>query len=215
MKATPGTMANPSRAQHDQTVTVPGGQGRAVAVPRGSRVHVVNTGGGQVVDTWALALPEGRHHMSMSHSRPAMGRVNPRAGDTLVDDTRKPILDLLADTSAGRHDTLLAACDAARYAGLGHEGWHASCADNFKKAVLEAGLDRLDPPDPLNLFQAVDTDEDGAFTLGASPATPGSKVVFEARQDVLFVVSACPMDLIAISGPEPPRSINVLVQPPP
>lgn len=214
MKAIRSTMANPSQVQHDQTITVAGGQGRAVTVPRGSRVHVINTGGHQVVDTWALALPEGRHHMSMSHSRTAISRVNPRTGDTLVDDNRQPILDLVDDTSAGRHDTLLAACDAARYAGLGHEGWHASCTDNFNKAVLEAGLFRVDAPDPLNLFQAVDIDEDGAFTFGSSPATPGSRVVFQARQDVLFVVSACPMDLIAISGSEPPRSINLLVQSP-
>lgn len=205
-------MANAPQVEQGETITVPGGQGRAVQVSRGDRVHVVNTGGRQVVDTWALALPEGRQHMSMAHSRTAIGRVNPRTGDTLVDDNRQPILDLVDDTSAGRHDTLLAACDAARYAGLGYQGWHASCADNFKKAVLEAGLFRLDAPDPLNLFQPVDIDGNGALTLGSSTATPGSKVVFEARQDVLLVVSACPMDLIAISGSEPPRSVQVVVQ---
>jgi uncharacterized protein YcgI (DUF1989 family) len=205
-------MARSPQPQDEQTITVPGGQGRAVQVARGNRVHIVNTGGRQVVDTWALSLPDGRHHMSMSHSRPAMGRINPRAGDSLVDDNRQPILDLVHDTSTGRHDTLLAACDAARYAGLGHRGWHASCSDNFKKAVLGSGLFRLDAPDPLNLFQAVNVAADGSFTLASSTAAPGSRVVFETRQDLLLVVSACPMDLIAISGAESPRSIDVLVQ---
>ena len=191
---------------------MPGGEGRAVHVPRGHRVEIVNTGGAQVVDTWALVLPDATRHMSMSHSRTAMNRVSPRLGDTLVDDARQPILHLAEDTSAGRHDTLLAACDPARYAGLGHEGWHASCSDNFRKAVVAAGLSLVDAPDPLNLFQAVDIAGDGTLDLGSSPANPGSKVVFEALQDALVVVSACPMDLIAISGSEAPRSVELVVR---
>ena len=94
---------------------------QAVAVrrqPRGDARRVVNTHGQQVVDTWAFVATSAEW-MSMEHSRLHMGKLNPGVGDTLVTNRRRPILTLVADTSGGMHDTLLAACDRARYELLG------------------------------------------------------------------------------------------------
>ena len=197
-------------AVHDQTVL--GGAGYAVAVSRGDRVHIVNTLGQQVVDTWALRLPGGVHRLSMSHTRLAIGRISPQVGDVLVDDERQPMLRLLEDTSPGGHDTLIAACDAQRYRDLGYPGEHASCAENYSMAVAAAGLAAGRVPDPLNLFMAVPVAADGALTLEPSAAQGGSGVVLEALQDLLLVVSACPQDMVPINGAgSRPRSVDVLI----
>lgn len=201
--------------------TIEGGRGGSVVLRAGQRLHVVNTLGYQVVDTWALRL-DGAAALSMSHSRLAMGRLSPLVGDTLVDDRRMAMLTLVADDSGGLHDTLIAACDPERYRALGFRGWHASCAENFRHAAegvalsgTAAGVVRPalhTVPDPLNLFMAVEASPSGELSLKSSVATPGSRVILQAHQDVVIIVSACPQDLVPISGNEsPPRLVDLYV----
>jgi uncharacterized protein len=201
--------------------TIEGGRGGSVVLRAGQRVHVVNTLGYQVVDTWALRL-DGAAALSMSHSRLAMSRLSPLVGDTLVDDRRAPMLTLVEDDSGGVHDTLIAACDPERYRALGFRGWHASCAENFRHAA--AGVALRDPvagvqaeawrtvPDPLNLFMTVEASLSGELSLKSSVAAPGSRVILQAHQDLVLIVSACPQDLVPISGNEgPPRLVDLYV----
>lgn len=218
MKPVPSKTADVAEPRRGCTVN--GGGGGSVVLRAGQHVHIVNTLGYQVVDTWALSL-DGAATLSMSHSRLAMGRLAPRVGDTLVDDRRRAMLMLTDDDSGGVHDTLIAACDPERYRALGFRGWHASCADNFRRAIAEVGIngpaagagDRAalrSVPDPLNLFMAVDTSPTGELSLKSSVASPGSRVVLKALQDLVLVVSACPQDLVPISGNEgPPRRVDL------
>ncbi|CAA9248206.1 MAG: hypothetical protein AVDCRST_MAG52-1998 [uncultured Blastococcus sp.] len=190
--------------------SVPGGSARAVPVAAGETVRIVNTLGHQVADTWAVAVAEGGAALSMSHSRLATGRISPRVGDVLVDDQRQPMLRLVADTTDGGHDTLIAACDPQRYRALGHQGHHANCFENFLSAVAEHGRAPAVVPDALNLFMAVPVAPDGTLSLQPSRAPAGSEVVFEALQDILLVVSACPQDLVPINGAAAaPRQIDL------
>ena len=99
----------------DTEVLIPARGGRAVRVARGAAVNIVNTHGSQVVDFWALCSPNTSEHLSMEHTRIVIGRLMPRVGDTLVSNARRPTLTVVADTSPGVHDTLMASCDAARY----------------------------------------------------------------------------------------------------
>jgi uncharacterized protein len=179
---------------------VPAGTGRAVVVRGGGRAHVVNTEGSQVADMWALALPDAASRLSTSHTRLAIGRISPRPGDVLVDNRRQPMLRVLADTSPGGHDTLIPSCDAQRYRDLGFEGEHANCTANFLAAVAAHGLTDVSVPEPVNLFMSVPVTADGALAIEPSKARPGDEVVLEALRDVLLVVSACPQDLVRISG---------------
>lgn len=179
---------------------MPAGTARAVVVRRGGRAQVVNTLGSQVADLWALALPDGARHLSMSHTRLAIGRISPWPGDVLVDDRRQPLLRVLADTSPGGHDTVIPACDEQRYRDLGVVGEHANCTANFLAAVAPHGLGQISVPEPLNLFMSVLVAADGALVVEPSGARPGDEVVLEAVRDVLLVVSACPQDLVLISG---------------
>ena len=52
-----------------ETVHVPAREARMVPLRKGDIVDVVNTHGGQVVDTWAFPLDAPDEYMSMEHSR--------------------------------------------------------------------------------------------------------------------------------------------------
>lgn len=179
---------------------VPAGTGRAVRVQAGTAVEIINPSGSQVVDTWALCLPGGDEYLSVEHTRTTLGRLVPRSGDALYSDRREPVLTLVDDTSPGVHDTLIPACDAARYRLLGAEGHHANCHDNFVAAVREAGLEPVPVPNPLNLFMNVPWTADGTLSFAAPRSAPGDLVRLRAERDVLLVMSACPQDLVPVNG---------------
>ena len=194
-----------------EQVRVEAGTGKAVRLHAGDRLAVVNIHGTQVVDFWALSLPNTTEHLSMVHTRSALRRLRPRVGDVLVTDRRRPILRLVEDTSPGIHDTLIAACDPERYRQLGVDGPHANCCDNFRAAVADAGVQRAEVPDPLNLFMNFPWDADGELEALPTVGMPGDRVTFVAERDVLAVVSACPMDVVPINGAAGPVDVALEV----
>lgn len=169
-----------------------------VPVAAGGCVDVVNTHGGQVVDTWAFAGPDGDEFLSMEHSRAALRTIRVRAGMQFVSNRRRPMVTLTADTSPGIHDMLMPPCDADRYRQLGCEG-HANCRDNLHTAVRELGWSLCTTPGPLNLFQRSPVAPDHSIEFLPSPARPGDRVTLRADIDLTFVFSACPMDVMPIN----------------
>jgi hypothetical protein len=163
-------------------------------------VTVINTHGSQVVDTWAFCADDIAEFMSMEHSRGAMLKVNPKVGDTLRSNKRRPMLTLVEDTSGGVHDTLIAACDRYRYEQLGHVGYHDNCTDNLKSALAALGLTPPEVPSPLNLFMNIPIDEQGAIAFEAPISKPGSYVSLRAEMDLIVAFSACPQDLVPVNG---------------
>ncbi|TWD82676.1 hypothetical protein FB561_3816 [Kribbella amoyensis] len=191
----------------EDRVMVPARSGRAVRLPAGDRIRVVDLAGGQVGDLFAFADPtsgqtELTEYLSAAHTRAQTERVFPAVGDDLVTDQRRPILTLVADGSPGRHDMLIAACDATRYAGLGVPG-HPSCAQNLADALADLGLSAAVVPQPVNVFMNVPVDPDGGLSWLPAPTDPGDSITFEAAIDCVVVVSACPQDLTGINGDGP------------
>jgi hypothetical protein len=176
--------------------------GTAVPLAAGERLQIINREGGQVVDWWALAHPSDGEdeYASMEHTRAALRRLVPRVGDAMFSTRRRPLLTLTEDTSPGVHDTLIAACDPARYRLLGGAPDHPSCAQNFAAAIAEHGRSLPRAPSPLNLFMAIPWSQDGELEFAPSPAQAGDSVTFQAEIDVLVVLSACPMDLNPINA---------------
>jgi uncharacterized protein len=170
--------------------------GVAVRVAAGHLLEVATPTGTQVVDFWALA---GDEQLSVAHTRASLLRLVPRVGDTLVSDLRAPLLTLVEDTSPGVHDTLVPACDPARYVQLGAPG-HASCAANFAAAVATLGMAPVPVPQPLNLFMNVPWAHDGVLQFAPPVARPGDRVRLRAERDLVAVMSACPQDLTAVNG---------------
>jgi len=169
-------------------------------VSRGSAIEIINPHGTQVVDLWALCPPALTERMSMEHTRVALGRLIPRVGDPLYSSDRRPLLTLVADTSPGIHDTLMASCDAARYRMLGHPGYHDNCHDNFDAALRELGISPPPLPAPFNLFMNVPWAPDGALRFEAPLSRPGDLVRLRAETDLIVVMSACPQDLTPVNG---------------
>jgi uncharacterized protein YcgI (DUF1989 family) len=183
-----------------QTMTIAAGHGGAFSLPQGRRLRVTTVEGSQVVDTWALAAADPGEWLSMEHTRGLLSKLSPQTGDLLYSNRRRPVLALVEDTSPGVHDTLIAACDQARYAQLGHTGAHRNCVENFRAAVSASGRAVPAVPSPLNLFMNVPVAADGRLELAPSAAARGDSVTLEALVDVVVVVSACPQDLVPING---------------
>lgn len=181
---------------------VPARSGRAVRVRRGDYVRVVDVAGGQVGDLFAyVAAPSGitPEHLSAAHTRTATSRLFPAIGEAFTTNERRPILTLVEDTSPGRHDLLIAACDDARYAGLGVLD-HPSCAQNLRDALrYDVGV----VPQPVNLFMQVPVRPDGTLDWLPAATNPGDSITFRAELDCVVVVSACPQDLTVINNSRP------------
>lgn len=187
--------------QAGRRYTIPARQGLAVRVTTGQRVVVTNTHGTQVVDSWAFDAGDPTEFMSMEHVRAAIGRIVPAPPDALVTNKRRPILTFVEDTSPGVHDTLVAACDTWRYRNLGIEAYHDSCDDNLRLALRAIGLDAPEVPCPFNLFMNIPLGVGGTLAFEPTVSRPGDAVTFRAEMDVVYVVSACPMDRTPINGP--------------
>src|SRR3954471_997933 len=141
------------------------GTGTALALPAHACVTVTYIHGQQVVDTWALCSSDTSEVLSMEHTRSSLDKLRPAVGDDLFSNRRRPMIKLAADTSPGVHDTLLSACDEARYRLLGFEGKHPSCSENFFEALRELGIAVPPVPSPWNLFENVQIGDDGALTI--------------------------------------------------
>ncbi len=179
---------------------IPARSGRAVRAARGAVIDVINTHGTQVVDFWALCPPGLSEHLSMEHTRTAIGRLVPRVGDTLVSSVRRPLLTVIGDTSPGIHDTLIASCDAERYRQLGFAGRHDNCRDNFEAALARLGLPAPPLPAPLNLFMNVPWTRDGSLRFEPPASRPGDLIRFRVETDLVVIMSACPQDLTPVNG---------------
>lgn len=181
-------------------ITIPARRGKAAYLDRGQQVRVINTHGQQVIDTWAFNRDDLSECMSMEHLRTALGRIAVHGGDALVTNRRRPILQLVEDTSPGVHDTLLAACDRYRYELLGWTDYHDNCTDNLAAALGELGLAAPKPPSPWNLFMNIPVQPDGRLSFEPPVSQPGDYVLLQSEMDCVIAFSACPQDMVPING---------------
>lgn len=174
--------------------------GCAVRLKAGQTLTLINPSGSQVCDFWAFVSEDVREFLSMEHLRTALGRTILRVGDLLATNRRQPLLRLSGDSSPGVHDTLIAACDAARYQQLGADGYHDNCTDNLRMALMAIGLTAPEIPSPFNVWMNVPVAADGTFSWSAPVAEPGATMQWEVLRDCVVVMSACPQDMTPVNG---------------
>jgi uncharacterized protein YcgI (DUF1989 family) len=174
--------------------------GKAIPLRKGMAIKLVNTFGGQVVDTWALNRLDTSEYLSVEHTRRMLYRLFPEKGDTLYSNRRTPMLVLEDDTSPGLHDMLLACCDKWLYKSYGCPPGHANCRDNYLNALFDAGFDGHLVPNPLNLWMNIPVSENKTIALATPLSKAGDFVVLRALIDTVVVFSACPMDVTPING---------------
>lgn len=182
---------------------IPARHGVVAHLEVGQTVSVVNTHGKQVVDTWAFNASDTSEFMSMEHSRAATLRAIPKIGDTLTTNRRRAILTLVADTTPGIHDTLIAACDIHRYRQLGAVGHHDNCTQNLALALETLGVPAAMTPSPLNLFMNVPVADGGGLSFQPPVSEAGQYVTLRAEMDLIVVFSACPQDITPVNGMKP------------
>ena len=182
--------------------TVPARKGKAVHVNKDQAITIINTHGTQVVDTWCFMAEDLSEFMSMEHQRSVTQSVFPIVGQSLYSNNRRPILTLEEDTSPGRHDTLLAACDVFRYQMLGCEDYHDNCTDNLAAAMNAIGCPVSETPSPLNLWMNIPFQSDGRTEFCPPLSKPGDLVRLRAHHNVIVVMSTCPQDMVPINGEE-------------
>ena len=187
-------------SEESELFTVPARRGRAVRLSVGEAIQIVNTHGTQVVDTWAFNAEDPTEFVSNEHMRASLGKLWPGQGDPLITNRRRPILILEEDTSPGRHDTLIAACDDYRYGLLGCTDYHDNCTDNLHAAMRRIGIALSECPSPLNLWMNIPVAGDGSTSWGEPLSKPGDHVVLRAQMDCIVAMSACPQDILPING---------------
>lgn len=183
-----------------KSVIVPAGHGRAFTLPPGASATITLTEGPQVVDAWAFCTADLNEYLSCEHTRSCLEKLRPGVGDAFYSNHRRPLLTLVADSSPGIHDLLLSACDAERYALLGHEGPHRNCADNLREALGEMGHEINHVPSPVNIFENVGIDETGRLEILPPLAAQGDYITLRAERDLILVLSTCPMDIAPTNG---------------
>lgn len=197
----------------DALETVPARQGRALRLNSGQSLRLINTHGTQVLDFWAFNAVDPREFLSMEHLRASLGRIMPRAGDSLVTNRRRAILSFEEDSSPGIHDTLIAACDAYRYASLGCREYHENCTDNLYAALRAIGVEAPECPAPLNLWMNIPVAANGSVSFEAPVSKPGDHVVFRAELDCIIAMSSCPQDMLPINGEDcVPEEVHFSIQ---
>lgn len=193
---------------------IPAGSGSAFELSAGSLVEIISAEGPQVADVWAFATPDLDEFVSTEHTRSCLERLTPRVGDAFYSNRRRPILTVVRDTSPGRHDLLLSACDVDRYRLLGHQGYHANCVDNLRAALTTLDLKPPHIPSPVNVFENVSIDDSGVLRIEPPMVKPGQGLTLRAEISLVLVVSACPMDIVLTNGADRrPKPVTVSIRP--
>lgn len=178
-----------------EEIVVPPREGRAVKLFEGQRIRITTPKGAQAADFFAYNAGNIGEWLSPNHTWVTTFYVKPREGDTLISRFRQPMLEFNEDGADGVHDMMIAACDQFRYEFFGHEGPHASCAENLCVAMRRLGHQVDVIPQPINFFTNTRVEDDGKFISPPNPVPPGAYVELTAVMDLICVVSSCPFDL--------------------
>ena len=190
----PGNKINSTRRQ-----TVPGSYARSVDVQKGQYLTVRDIEGGQCGDFWAIDANDFDNFLSPPHTWIHLGRIQPRTGDELVTNRRKPVLTII-DDDVGWHDMLAPACDPQRYERYYGVKGHRNCHDNFLETMGKRGWGKRLVPQPFNLFMNTFVEADGTLLIRDPISKSGDKITMIAMTPLIVVVSACPMDLNPVGG---------------
>lgn len=183
-------------------VVVPGGFGCGWSARAGEVVTVVDLEGEQAGDIIAFRADDPTEWLSPVHCREALRSIFVRAGDALVTNRRRAILEIVRD-DVGVHDATIPACDPTRYAVEFGVPGHRNCLENMHEHVRARGVPIEGMPEPLNLFQNTPIVDDGRIGLTDPISRPGQRIVLRALVDVFGALSPCPQDIIPGNGLRP------------
>ena len=186
-----------------ETIEVPAREGRGLRLDVGARFRVVDVEGKQCGDLFAFSTDDVTEYASAEHTRVFNGNLFPRVGQPFVTNRRRPILTFDEDHTPGRHDMLVAACDPTRFRLLGVEGWHPSCQENLQTVMAGFGYQRVEVPQPINLFTNIPVLEGGTIDWQPALTAPGDWVAFRVELPSFVVLCSCAQDILPINDRNP------------
>ena len=192
-------------------IEIPVESAASVTLKSGQTCRIVNTEGGQVVDTWAFSLSDLGEYLSMEHSRSANYKLLFEPGDQLVSNHFNPMLLMVDDTSPGYHDTLHAACSAGSNRFYQSSREYPNCQNNLITQMSDQGHHLAHVPCPWNLFEHALVEQGSKLVDEVSAAAPGDYVELQALMDLVLICSACPSLVGQISG-DTPRGAAIDIQ---
>lgn len=179
-------------------------QAQAFEVKEGQFIQITDMLGKQVAVCVGFNLHDFDETLSPAHTRMGNNALMLREGHSLFSNRHNRMLTIIAD-SVGRHDMLFAACNPQRYTDDYGLTEHASCTDNFLRALegrkYSIPPDRL--PDPINFFMNVGIKAHGELEIREPLSNRNDNVLLKAQMDCLLVISACPNEQNAMNGFKP------------
>lgn len=175
--------------------TIEAGNYSVRAIPRGTRLHLVDPDG----DTSVQLLVFNNYQRSERLNVPDTVKVQWQAylgeGQLLLSDMGRVLMSFVADNSAG-HDTFNAMSNRgwndAKYGDGSAYGRTPNARDRLAVGLAKAGLGRRDIGPSVNLFKSVFVEPDGSFTWRGDASPRGAEVVLRADMDVLVALAVTP-----------------------
>lgn len=164
---------------------------RAITLPEGDELTVIDPLGKQVADLIAFRANDIEEWLSSGRTLDYARTLRITEGHTLFSNRSAPMLEIVSD-SVGHHDFLFAPCSREMFARQYGVENHPNCLDALAAALRSYFITSDRIPTPFNIFMNVDVDQDtGALKIREPLSKPGSRIVFRARMNLIVAVSAC------------------------
>jgi uncharacterized protein len=174
--------------------------GIAFSVPGGGWFRVVDVEGKQVSDLVAFLTTDATERLSPGNTRKLNAALKISRGGILYSTRCRPLLRITEDT-VGEHDLLFSSCSPYDYRlRFGLTTPHPSCLGILADLLAPHGIPEAMIPDPFNIFQRSAIDAAGRLETLEPLSKPGDFIEFEAMEDCLIALTACPQDQNACNG---------------
>lgn len=189
-----------------RTIHIPAADSAAFVVRRDEVIRVVQVEGHQIGDFICFNLHNFREKLSTGETFNFNTVAGPasmhlRVGSRFWSNAQTPMFEIVEDQAHGVHDFFYAPCSSALYVAVVGDPAHRNCRDNLTKAIEPYGLDYLDVPDPVNLFQSTRPRPDGSIDYQLAAGKKGEYIALRALMDCLVAISTCAFDVL-VDGKE-------------
>ncbi|MGD9763197.1 MAG: DUF1989 domain-containing protein [Candidatus Binatia bacterium] len=183
--------------------------GAAFVVRRDETIQVAQKDGHQIGDFICYNAHNYRERLSTGETFNFNTVAGPssmflKVGSRFWSNAQNPMFEIIEDQANGVHDFFYAPCSSQLYKYVMGDPMHSNCRDNLTKAVKPYGLDYLDIPDPVNLFQHTRPRPDGSVDYDLPGGKAGEYIALRALMDCLVAISTCPFD-VRVDGKEANR----------
>jgi aminomethyltransferase len=173
-------------------------------VHEGEYIQIIDLCGRQCSDFIAFqrrALDKGKVlGLDSTTTRTMLGLAYPTPGlySKFFDEDRNVLVEIVQDT-VGRHDTFGLACTNRFYEDAGYFG-HASCSDNFNKAMSPFNVGSKRGWPAINFFYNTNVGAHNTIWFDEPWSRPGDYVLMRALTDLVCGASSCPDDIDPANG---------------